>query len=283
MRTAALGRTGIEISRVVFGGIIVSGEEQREADRFVAFAVENGVNYFDVAPSYGNAEELLGPALEPYREEVYLSCKTVERSAAGARNELERSLKNLHTDHLDVYQMHAITTREDIDAIFAEDGALRAFIKAKEEGLIRNIGFSAHDEEAALAALSRFDFDTVMFPLNWALALGKNFGPRIAGMCREKGTGLLGMKNISYRKLRAGEETAHPKSWYKIVYDDREFAKRATKFTLSLGAAAVVPPGNFDPFRLCVDTIGECEDVPLTDEDIRYLRSMLPDESEQIF
>lgn len=98
----SLGRTGETLSILGFGGIVVRDATPAEADRRVGEAVDRGVNYFDVAPSYGDAEEKLGPALEPHRDGAFLACKTTEREAAGARAELEQTLKRLRTDHLDL-------------------------------------------------------------------------------------------------------------------------------------------------------------------------------------
>ena len=114
-----LGRTGEMLSIIGFGGMLVNAEEPGEAARLVSMAVnELGINYFDVAPTYGNAEERLGPALAPYRQRVFLACKTMERSAEGATAALHQSLQLLHTDHLDLYQFHAVTTMEDVQQIF---------------------------------------------------------------------------------------------------------------------------------------------------------------------
>ncbi|MGB9900592.1 MAG: aldo/keto reductase [Pseudothermotoga sp.] len=179
MEKRVLGRTGERLSVVGFGGIVVMNESVDSAKRIVARAVERGINYFDVAPSYGDAEEKLGPALEPYRDQVFLACKTMERTKEGAWRELNESLKRLRTDHLDLYQFHAVTTLDEVEAIFSPNGAMETFLKAREEGLIRYIGFSAHSEEAALAMLEKFDFDTVLFPLNWASWLGKGFGKKL--------------------------------------------------------------------------------------------------------
>ena len=107
-----LGKTGMEVSRVVFGGIVVMDETQNEADRFVSYAFDKGVNYFDVAPSYENAEERLGPALMPYRDKVFLACKTTERGAKEARKELEKSLKTLRTGYEDIAYLNSMLPDE---------------------------------------------------------------------------------------------------------------------------------------------------------------------------
>jgi hypothetical protein len=120
----ALGRTGERLSIIGFGGIVVMNASTREAADRVAEAVDYGVNYFDVAPSYGNAEQMLGPALEPHRKGAFLACKTTERSRDGAQRELDNSLRTMRTDHFDLYQLHAVTTKEDVEKIFAPSGAL---------------------------------------------------------------------------------------------------------------------------------------------------------------
>ena len=148
------GKTGVKLSVIGLGGIVVKDAPQKQANRVVAEAVERGVNYFDVAPTYGDAELKLGPALEPYRKDVFLACKTGRRGRAGAEAELKKSLERLQTDYLDLYQMHAIKDiGKDVDRAFAKDGAMEVFIEAKKSGRVRHLGFSAHSVEAAVAAL----------------------------------------------------------------------------------------------------------------------------------
>ena len=144
MEKRGLGKTGESLSMVGFGGVVVMNEEPSFASRVVAQAVERGINYFDVAPTYGNAEERLGPALEPYRKDVFLACKTEKRTAEEASEALHRSLELLRTDHLDLYQLHAVTKMEEVEQILGPGGALETFVKAREQGLVRYLGFSAH-------------------------------------------------------------------------------------------------------------------------------------------
>ena len=153
MEKRILGQTGERLSIVGFGGIIVAEVDQRDANNYVAEAIDAGVNYFDVAPTYFDAEDHLGPALVGKRNEVFLACKTEDRSKKGSEKLLHQSLKKLQTDHFDLYQLHAVSTLEDVDQIFSPDGAMETYIKAKQEGLINHIGFSAHSEEAALALM----------------------------------------------------------------------------------------------------------------------------------
>ena len=133
MEKVLLGKTGYRIAPVVFGGIINTDESQEDANRYVASAIERGVNYFDVAPTYGNAEVRLGAALEPFRKDVYLACKTARRDAAGAKEDLLESQRRLRTDYFDVYQMHGIQTDSDVDAAFSKGGAMETLEWAKKK------------------------------------------------------------------------------------------------------------------------------------------------------
>ena len=164
-----LGRTGEQLSIIGFGGIVVMNEETGAANSIVAEAVDRGINYFDVAPSYGNAQERLGVALAPYRKESFLACKTDGRLKDDSRADLEQSLILLKTDHLDLYQFHALTKMTDLDKVLGPGGAMETMQAAKTEGKIRYIGFSVHSAETALAAMDRYNFDTILFPVNWVL------------------------------------------------------------------------------------------------------------------
>ena len=124
------GNKGDMLSIIGFGGIVAKDTTAEEASQRVSFAIDQGINYFDVAPGYGTAEECLGPALEPYRKDVFLACKTGKRDKAGAAEELERSLKRLRTDHFDLYQLHAMRTWEDFDEATGPGGALETFVAA---------------------------------------------------------------------------------------------------------------------------------------------------------
>ncbi|MCK5734567.1 MAG: aldo/keto reductase, partial [Candidatus Latescibacteria bacterium] len=232
MEKRLLGHTGETLSVVGFGGIVVSQEASSTANRLVAQAVERGVNYFDVAPSYGNAEERLGPALEPYRRSVFLACKTGKRTKEEASEELRGSLKCLRTDHFDLYQLHGVNTLEEVERIMGPGGAMEALVEAREQGLVRYLGFSSHAEEAALALLDRFAFDTMLFPFNWVCWHQGHFGSRVLEKAREKTVGILALKALAKRKRKEGEERKWPKCWYAPVEDSEE-ASLALRFVLS--------------------------------------------------
>ena len=235
-----LGKTGEKLSIVGFGGIVVMNETQESANQLVAQAIERDINYFDVAPSYGNAEERLGPALEPYRDSVFLACKTQQRTKAGAEAELQQSLERLRTDHFDLYQFHAVKSLIDVKVIVGKGGAMEAFLEAREKGLIRHIGFSAHSEQAALDLLDRFEFDSVLYPINWVCWHRGNFGPSVVAKAEEQGIGILALKALAKQK-RSGQFKEWPKCWYEPVNSAKE-AALGLRFTLSRPVTAAVSP-----------------------------------------
>ncbi len=247
-----LGATGEHLSVIGLGGVTVMDETQRHAARIVGEVFDAGVNYFDVAPTYGNAEERLGPALEPYRKQVFLACKTTKRDAEGARTELENSLKTLRTDYLDLYQLHALTSREDVERAFGPGGAMELFQRAREQGKVRYLGFSSHSVEAALAAIEQFDFDTTLFPVNYNLWYKENFGPQVVAAAVKRGMGVLALKACARGARMEGEQKKYGKCWY-VPLAEREELARGLYWTLSQPVTAVVPPGEERFFRMALE------------------------------
>jgi len=254
MEKREYGKTGEKLSVVGFGGIIVMNEKPSSASRIVAQAVDRGVNYFDVSPTYGNAEEVLGPALEPHRESVFLACKTGKRTKEEAAAELHQSLRRLRTDYFDLYQLHGVKTLEEVNQFMGRGGAIETFVEAREQGLVRYLGFSAHSEEAALALLDRFEFTSVLFPFNWVCWHQSHFGPRVLEKAQEKDVAILALKALAKRKWKEGEERKWPKCWYAPV-DNPEEASLALRFTLSLPITAAVSPGHTELLWWACDAV----------------------------
>ena len=247
-------RDGVKLSVIGFGGIVVCGMEQPEANRWVAESFDRGVNYYDVAPSYfdGEAETKLGEALKPYRKDVFLACKTTERDAKGARRELEQSLKRLHTDHFDLYQFHAVSGMDDVEKILAPGGAAEIFVKAREEGKVRYLGFSAHSAEAAMALMDRMKLDSVLFPVNYICYGQGDFGPQILEKAKSKGLARLALKALARTTVKDGEKRTCPKCWYQPV-PDRAAAEKGLRFTLSQDVTAAIPPGDENLYAWALD------------------------------
>ncbi len=248
----SLGRTGEKLSLIGFGGIVVMNATTEQAASRVKEAIDAGVNYFDVAPSYGNAEEMLGPALEPYRKGVFLACKTQQRTRQGASAELERSLKRMRSDHFDLYQHHAVAKIEDVKTIMGPGGAMEAFAEARKAGKVRFLGFSAHSVEAALALMDGFEFDTILFPVNFATWYGGNFGPQVLAKAQEKKMGILALKALAKCPWPPGaDRSAHPKCWYEPLSTPEE-ATLGLRFTLSHPVTAAMPPGDENIYRMAL-------------------------------
>lgn len=282
-----LGKTNLEISRVIYGGIISSNEKQQDSDYYVSYAIDRAVNYFDVAPAYGDAQMKLGNSLKPYRKDICLACKTDKRDGFSAEIQLKESLKLLHTDYLDVYQLHALTTEEDLNKAFADDGVMDFLIKAKKEGIIRNLGFSAHNEEVALEALSLYSFDTILFPFNWSLGIEKSMGNRLLEDAKRKDIGILALKSMAKRNWNENEVREYPKCWYKPIEiekqgNDNKLALAALKYTLSQGVHALVPPGYFTYLEFVLDHIDDCIENAYQESDRLLLQESLEEVRNQL-
>lgn len=263
---------GPELSLVGFGGLLLRGMTPEQSADMVGWAVDKGCNYFDIAPTYGDSIDLLGPALEPHRDGCFLACKTTKRDAAGAREELEDSLTRLRTDHFDLYQLHALTSTEDVEQVTGPGGALEAFAAARDEGKVRHLGFSAHTEEAAVAVMDRFDFDSTLFPLNCVCIENGGFGPAVVTRATEKNVARLALKGLAWTPVPKGEAKPYPNCWYRPVQDPN-LARLALSYTLDLPVTAAVSPAAASLFLLAVQ-IG-LRYRPLTDEERARLMAEL--------
>jgi aryl-alcohol dehydrogenase-like predicted oxidoreductase len=191
-----LGRTGHVSSCAILGmAAFWTNEDPEQGDAAIAMAIDAGVNHIDVAPSYGGAESQLGRTLPHFRDRVFLGCKSGVRDRDGALRELEASLSRLDVDRVDLWQLHAVCTPEDLDAVLAPGGAAEALLAAHERGLTRWIGITGHLEQVPAVfnrALQRLDLDTVMFPVNaalWGLADYRREAERVLQTCAERDLG----------------------------------------------------------------------------------------------
>jgi len=253
METRELGETGQESTVLTFGSVLLRELEQDGASRAVELALDHGVNHFDVAPTYGDAELKLGPKLREHREEVFLGCKTLERSYEGAREKLRQSLNRLGVEKIDLYQFHAVGSRDDLDEITADDGALRAFREAKEEGLIDHIGLTSHEQASVMReAIDRIDdLATLMFPLNFTV-LGSDddatdYGT-VLDRCEAEGIGTIGIKAFAKRPWQ--DEDTLPAvgrgtygTWYE-PYDTQAAIDDCLNFALSQGLTTITSAGD---------------------------------------
>lgn len=271
-----LGKTDLELSVIGLGGVVLMNEAQADADRMVAEAFDAGITYFDVAPQYGDAQQRMGPALEPYRDRAVLACKTLERTAVGSKRELEDSLTKLRTDHFDLYQMHAVSSLDEAKQLLAPGGAIETFLDAKKSGKTRYLGFSAHDQDAALHLIASGHFDTVLFPLNFVVFEQGDFGPALLDAANQRGMGILALKAIARTKVERYEDRPYAKCWY-APEDRPDVAHLMLRYTLNLpGVAAAVPPGDPGLFRMALGFADELD--PPTDAELSQLRDAVADE-----
>jgi len=267
MQTRLLGKTGDELSVVGFGAIVFVGEDPDFARETVARAVDAGINYFDMGPAYGRgeAEEWGGPAIEPYRDKIFLAEKTGKRTKDEAATELRNSLKRMRTDHFDLYQFHAVTSMEDVQTIVGPGGALEAFAEAREQGLVRHLGFSAHTEEAALALMDHYDFDSILFPVNYVTWHQGHFGPSVLAKAQSKEMGILALKTLAKKPWPDGKKEKWTKAWYSPV-DTYEEAKKALSWTLSRPVTSCVSPSHAEFLWWMIEAEKELQPMMQEDE-----------------
>lgn len=199
MPTRNLGKTGYQVGILSLGGQATLEQKgtEKESVEIINRAIDLGVNYIDTAASYGQgiSETHIGLVLRDRRSEVWLASKTHDRTYDGSMKLLEKSLKQLQTDHLDTWQLHNVKRQDEVDQIFAKDGALKALIKAKEEGVVKCLGVTGHYEPLILRqCLDRFDFDTILMAINAADPHYLSFKKWLLPYAQEKGIGIIGMK-----------------------------------------------------------------------------------------
>jgi aryl-alcohol dehydrogenase-like predicted oxidoreductase len=247
METRRFGRIGHMSTVAIFGAAAFSQVSQEEADKVMELIIEAGVNHIDVAPSYGQAESRIGPWMPRERGRFFLGCKTMERTREGAWKEMQESLKRLQTETFDLYQSHAITKMEELDAITMKGGALEAFVEAREKGLTRFLGITGHGAQAPqiyLEALRRFDFDSVLFPLNF-VQMGnpeyRKFAEELIATCKAKDVGTMVIKHVT--KGPWGDKTHTATTWYE-PFDKMDEIQKGVNFALSYDVTGLCTPGD---------------------------------------
>jgi aryl-alcohol dehydrogenase-like predicted oxidoreductase len=274
MPVRPLGRTGWQVSVVGFSGLGLMHDAQEACDAAVRHAFEQGVNYFDVAPAYGKGtcETKMGIALQGIgRARYFLACKTKKTDKNGALAELENSLRQLKTDHFDVYQLHHLVKPEDVKTALGLGGAMEAFLQAKQEGKVRAIGFSAHTTKAALAALNGFAFDTVMFPVNYVEYYTRGFGQEVLALAKEKGAAVLSIKTMNAGAWPKDAERTR-KWWYRSL-ETQEEIDLAYRWTLSLPGVVMGFPPAWADLQVKAIAAGKAY-RPATEADAARLQAM---------
>jgi aryl-alcohol dehydrogenase-like predicted oxidoreductase len=249
METRRLGRTGHWSSVVTFGAAAIGRVDQATADRAIEAALAAGVNHVDVAPTYGDAELRLQPWMARVRDRIFLGCKTRERSRDAAQAQLHRSLERLGTDRIDLYQLHSVGKLADLDDCTGAGGALEALVEARAQGLVRWLGITGHTHDAPrthLEALRRFDFDTVMFPVNfvlWADPAYRYDAEALLEACRARDVGVHAIKAVA--KDPWGDRPKTHATWYEPFTDPATIGP-AVWFVLSRPVTTLCSVGDVD-------------------------------------
>lgn len=231
----------------IFGAAALGQISQAEADKAMEQVIAAGVNHIDVAPSYGQAEERLGPWMPRIREQFFLGCKTMERNKEDAAAELRRSLERLRVDKFDLFQLHAVTSMEELDKATGPGGALEAVIDARSEGLTDYIGITGHGHDVPavfLEALNRFDFDTVLFPINFVEYTDPDYvrnAEEQLRQCLAQDVGVMIIKPIAKRPW--GERRKTYTTWYE-PFDDPSHIQQGVDFALSQDVTGLCTSGD---------------------------------------
>ena len=225
-----------------------------EADVAFHQALERGVNHLDIAPSYGHAEVVVGPHVPAVRDRLFVAGKSDRSNADGVRAHLERTLERLGCDHLDLYQLHGVTS---VDVLDQRAAAAEVLLAARDEGLTRFVGITGHDlgtPRAQLEAVRRYDLDTVMFPVYprvWADPIYRAHAEELLAECAVRDVGVMAIKAVARRPWSAAERTAT--TWYE-PYADAAAIARGVAFALSTaGVHAFCTPGDVGLLPLALD------------------------------
>jgi aryl-alcohol dehydrogenase-like predicted oxidoreductase len=220
------GRTGHLSSATLFGGAALSDVTQAEAERTLDLLLEYGINHIDTANSYGESEKRIGPWLAGRRQDFFLATKTGDRTYQGARDHLARSLELLHTDHLDLWQIHNLVDPDEWEVAMGPGGVLEAFVEAKAQGLVRFLGVTGHGVTIAdmhRRSLERYDFDSVLLPFNFVMMQNPQYAADfevLMAVCRERQVAVQTIKSISRRGW--GDHSHTRATWYEPFEDQAE-------------------------------------------------------------
>jgi len=262
------GRTGHLSSRTLFGAAALGSVTQNEADATLDLFLKYGVNHIDTAASYGDAELRIGPWMKQHRKEFFLATKTGERTYQKAKDEIHRSLDRLETDQIDLIQLHNLIEDEEWKTAFGPDGALKAAVEAKEQGLVRFIGVTGHSLYAPVIhkkSLENFDFDTVLLPCNFMLMQNPQYAAdfnRLVELAKSRNVAVQLIKTQQRRPW--GDRDRTRATWYE-PFEDQEVIDAVTHWALSI-------PGVF------LNTVGDIHVLPrMLDAASRFVGKKLPD------
>jgi predicted aldo/keto reductase-like oxidoreductase len=248
--TRQLGKTGVDVTTLGLGGegVLRTYGREKEAYDLINRALDLGITYFESARAYSGSEAYYGRSLRERRKEIFLTSKSHARDRKGAEIHLQETLKNMKTDHLDLWQIHDVRTEQEVEEILSPGGALEAFAAARDKGWTRFIGVTGHHDPAITRrCIEEFDFDTVLIPVNPAEPKHKSFLKEVLPSAKKKGMGIVGMK-VYFRGF------AERLPWFSTM-------QPFLRFALSMPISTVV--------------IG-CDDLLQLEQNVDFARSFAP-------
>jgi len=273
MEYRRLGKTEHASSVIAFGTYAIGTVSQDEADQAIEYALSRGINHFDVAPTYAEAELRLGSYLKRHpRPDLFIGCKTNQRGKREASEELHRTLERLGRDKFDLYQLHAVGTKADLDRAMGPDSAMEAIQEARDEGLVTHIGITGHGWDSPAThteALRQFDFSTVMTSCNLFMAQDPAFiasWRELLALCQYKDVGIHLLKATA--RAAWGERERSHQTWYEPFTDPAD-VRRAVAWALNQPVSTLCSAGDVDLLPAIIDaavsylTVSEQEQLSL--------------------
>ncbi len=255
MEKRTLGRTGYKSTLVALGGASIRPNTTSESEAYIKFALDHGVNHIDVAPTYGNgmAEVILGKWVKEYRKNLFVGCKTQKRTGKEATDQLNKSLNNLRTDYVDLYQLHGLDDSEELKTALGENGAVPAILDAKKQGLVKYVGITSHNPVNIMKALQGFNFDTVLLPVNYVLRAHpepQNDYVPVLALAEERNLGVIAMKSVARGPWPTEEKTHN--TWYQ-PFSTQKDVDEAVWFTLSQCVTTAASSSDTRIARMMID------------------------------
>jgi aryl-alcohol dehydrogenase-like predicted oxidoreductase len=266
IQLAAFGRTGHASTRAIFGGFALAPLDQDAADRALVVLQQYGVNHLDTAPSYGDSELRIGPWMDAHRKDFFLATKTDQRTYDGARRQIEASLERLRVDQVDLLQLHNLIEDDEWETVFGPDGALKALVQARDEGLTRFVGVTGHSAKAPamhLRSLRAFDFDSVLLPVNYPLSQNQKYAADFQALlevCEGRQVAVQIIKSVARR--RWADPDARPlNTWYEPVQEQRHI-DNAVQWVLGRWPVFLITAGEVTVFAKILDAAARLERAP---------------------
>ena len=263
------GRTGHMSTCTLFGAAALGSVTQDEADRTLEVLLKYGVNHIDTANSYGDAEKRIGPWMDRHRNDFFLATKTEQRTYQGAKEHLHRSLELLHTDHIDLWQMHILVKPDEWETAMGPGGVLEAFIEAREQGLVRFLGVTGHHSivpSMHLFSLQRFDFDSVLLPYNYAMMQNPQYAKdfeELVAVCQQRNIAVQTIKSCTRGPW--GDKPHTSATWYE-PFTEQSDIDRAVWWVLRRPRIFLNTPGDIHVLPKVLDAASRLDEAPTREQ-----------------